>query len=275
MKERTLNRTDLSVACSVIPKIFKLWGLSGREIWEKLNTNWRFRNEFAKVTLSLIDDKKQKKTAFEMAMDILKKDFITPEKVMHNSVLKYSEAQMKMMYASLPQDEGWYKSSVEKDIILHPGTPQPMNLFGVRAIKPANFYSKEKNWWTKDKEKKAFSFSDYVNLQGYEFWHAIKKTAVKDSFDKSWDKQQTLISLDEFVPNASQLAFSMSIVEQIVRMRLFPDCYVRTISTDSDGVRVYLGVFGSVGLFVAGIGATSLSCVLVLLSPGNCSLLEL
>jgi hypothetical protein len=198
--------------------------------------------------LGLFSGKKDK-TTFEMAMDILgEENFITPERVMKDTKLKYSEKQMLWIYASMPQDEEWYNSSVKKDIILHPGAPQPMNLFDVRKMKPANFCLKGEGWWTDKKE--VFSFNDYVNLQGYESWCAIKKVAVENSFNELWKNQQKRVLVDEFVPNASQLGYSMSIIEQTTGVRLFPDYYVRTSSVDSDGGHVALGFFGGSGLDV-------------------------
>ncbi len=247
MKEKTLNGVNSGILFAVYQKLAKELGLKGAEFADKYNKSWQFRREITNFILSLIGNKKRQKIAYEMPMDILgENNFITPEKITKKTEIKYSESQMALIYASLPQDEGWFKTSAEKNIILHPGTSYPMNLFDVRDIKPSNFHSEEGTLWTREKEKEflsAINYANYANLQGYENWYALKKTAVECSLGKTWQDQQELILPDEFVPNVAQLAFSMSIIEQVVGIYLFSHCYMKTDSKDLDGCRLCLGYF--------------------------------
>lgn len=70
------------------------------------------------------------------------------------------------------------------------------------------------------------------------------------SFNKTWAEQQALLSKDESVSLARQVIMMLVIHYQATGERLFENNYVRCADKGSDGDHVYVGRFGSDGLFV-------------------------
>jgi len=205
MKEQTLlgGSGNLGVLCALMPKLSKEFGLQGDKIFNKWNKNWRFRKEISGHILSLINDK-SKKSAFEMASDILGDDFISPEAIAEKMNIKYSDQQIQLMYNSMPFEESWYLTSKERNYLLCATPSRPMSLLDIRTLNMKNFYSESDGWYDKKKEQQAFSATNYVNQSFCEFWLALKKTAVDGSFSASWNDQKKLILPDEFIPNVPQ-----------------------------------------------------------------------
>jgi len=82
-------------------------------------------------------------------------------------------------------------------------------------------------------------------------WRLIRKTPVDGSFSKSWSEQQRLIDTEtDEIPSARQVVYTMILHFLAKGERLFEKVYVRTSSVGSGSGRVFVGLFGDVGLFV-------------------------
>lgn len=73
-----------------------------------------------------------------------------------------------------------------------------------------------------------------------------------NSRNKTWDDQQKLLKKGESVPSAAVVAQALIQHFEKTGKRLLPDSWSRTNDIDSDGGRVNVGYFDSVGLVVYG-----------------------
>jgi hypothetical protein len=80
-------------------------------------------------------------------------------------------------------------------------------------------------------------------------WRLIRKTPVKNSFNKSWKKQQLLLDpqTDE-VPLARQVVYTTILHFLTTGERLFEICSVRTNDVGLPGYPVFVGLFDANGL---------------------------
>ena len=182
---------------------------------------------------------------YTLAQSILGTDFITPEEITAARGIVYGAEQLAQLSGNIPPAETlrWLK---DNDFALMPCPPDAKSILDVRAIKPAHFYSKEGGWYTGEKE----TFARDDKTSG--LWLAIRKTPVPKSTNKNWDDQQKLLSGIEHVPNAAEVSWFVTTYFEVRGVRLLENVYVRTSSRDSDGGRVFVGHFGSKGLYVNG-----------------------
>ncbi len=181
---------------------------------------------------------------YALAQSILGVDFITPEEVAKaRSNIVYTDEQITALAENLPSEEvlTWCK---ENGYAVIPPPPKAMSTLDVREIQSAHFYSKSGGWYAEEKEK--FAREDKTSFG----WMAIKKTLVDNSTNKTWKEQIRLLSKVEMVPNAAEMTWFITTYFEVRGVRLFESVYVRTSSLDSDGDRVYVGDFDSVGLGV-------------------------
>jgi len=93
----------------------------------------------------------------------------------------------------------------------------------------------------------------FPNLTQQPSWRLIRKTPVKNSFDKNWEEQQALLDpqTDE-IPLARQVVYMMILRFLATGEWLFEKVYVRIRNSDvgSDGVRVGVGYFDEGGLSI-------------------------
>jgi sulfur relay (sulfurtransferase) DsrF/TusC family protein len=108
----------------------------------------------------------------------------------------------------------------------------------------------------KVKDKGLFYNQNWYNKQPFAkerseaSWQLIRKTPVDNSFSKNWQEQQALIAEDDEVPSAQVMVYTIIGLYLSTGEQLFKQIYVRTSSVDSDGDRVSVGCFDSVGLRV-------------------------
>jgi len=81
-------------------------------------------------------------------------------------------------------------------------------------------------------------------------WQLIRKTPVPNSFDKTWQEQQALLSKNEEVPAARVLVYAIIGHYLATGEQLFKGDFVRSSDINLGGYQVSVGTFGAVGLFV-------------------------
>ena len=104
------------------------------------------------------------------------------------------------------------------------------------------FYSHEDAWYNKQA---------FAKERGETSWQLVRKTPVDNSTSKNWEEQQALISEEDEVPTAQVMVYTIIGHYLATGECLFKRIYVRTSSVGSDGIRVFVGDFGSDGLSVA------------------------
>jgi len=103
------------------------------------------------------------------------------------------------------------------------------------------FYSHQDAWYNNQK------FAQNAGTLG---WKLVRKTPVEDSFSKTWDEQQKLLTKTEETPTAQVMVYTIIGYFLATGKRLFENVYVRTSDVDSDGHRVGVGHFVANGLGV-------------------------
>ena len=180
---------------------------------------------------------------YELAKNILGKDFISPEDIAKARGITYTDEQLAIFGDTLPAQEvlEWCR---DNGMMLVAGPPEPMSTLDIRALKKDYFYSKEGGWYSNKSEK--FARDDKVEP----VWIALRKEPVADSFNKNWSEQSNLVVEPMIVPNAAKLLWGITTCRAVRDVCLFPNLYVRTSSVDSVSYLVYLGFFVSDGLYV-------------------------
>jgi len=182
--------------------------------------------------------------AHEPTRLILGDDYITPEEVATAYGVSYTSEQLEHFADTLPDRQTilWLRAN---GCMLIAGPPMEMNLLQVRRLDNKLFYPKTKGWFAKNKEK----FARYDVVSACQ-WLAIRKGSVPNSFLKTWNEQQDLISGVEHVPNAPEASYSFTVYYKVRGIYLLRGKYVRTSSVDADGDHVNVGYFDGDGLSV-------------------------
>lgn len=180
----------------------------------------------------------------ELARLILGDDCITPEEVATAYGVSYTDEQLEHFADTLPDTQTilWLRAN---GYMLIAGPPTELNLLQVRELENQLFYSKTEGWYAKDNQK--FAKSDVVSACE---WLAIRKEEVPNSFSKTWNEQQDLITEVEHIPNAPEVSYAVTAYYKVRGIYLLRGKYVRTSSVSADGGHVHVGCFDEDGLSV-------------------------
>lgn len=179
---------------------------------------------------------------YALAKSILGGDFITIGEIMvARSDIAYSFEQVAKLAATIPSEDV-LRSLKENGYGLMPQPPTALSLLDVRRAKPAHFYSETGGWYA----DQAFAKDERTGTG----WLAIKKTPVNGSLDKTLDEQKLLLSSAEYVPNATEASWFITIFCDVRGVRLFENVYVHTSSLDSGCGRATVGFFGAKIFFI-------------------------
>ncbi|MFH0814503.1 MAG: hypothetical protein V1902_00195 [Candidatus Falkowbacteria bacterium] len=180
----------------------------------------------------------------ELASEILGKDFINAAEIEAAFRMKYEAEQLAMLEDSMPSEEvlRWMAAN-EYMLVAKP--PTEMSLLDVRAEKRELFYSKTDDGWY-CKQEQTFARDDKTSAG----WLALRKTIVPNSQSKTWEEQQKLLTKDERVPNAAEVAWGVIAYKAVRNVFLLPTMYARTSSVSALGFHVDVGGFVVAGLDV-------------------------
>lgn len=179
---------------------------------------------------------------YDLARTILGKDFISPEEVAKSRKgVVYTDDQLAQFGDTVPSQEvlEWCR---DNSYMVVAGPNKPMSLLEVRDLRSDYFYSKEGGWYA----EQAFAQNDKAETR----WIMLRKEPVPGSTSKNWNEQQALLSDDEATLNAAEVVWCVTTYKAVRNIYLLPSVYVRTSSLGSDGDRVNVGHFDSVGLRV-------------------------
>ncbi|MFH0814610.1 MAG: hypothetical protein V1902_00745 [Candidatus Falkowbacteria bacterium] len=180
----------------------------------------------------------------DIAAEILGKNFINAAEIETAFGMKYTAEQLAILAATMPPEKV-LREMAANEYMLVAGPPQAMSMLDVRAKKPELFYSKADDGWY-CKQEQTFARDDKVG----EGWLALRKKVVPNSTDKTWGEQQKLLSAEERVPNAAEVAWGVIAYKAVRDEFLLPTMYARTSSVSALGVHVLIGYFDAAGLHV-------------------------
>ncbi len=179
------------------------------------------------------------------AREIMGKNFFGIEEAQKHFGVTFSKRQLAYM-AEIPFSEEVLNECKDSHILV---AYAPMAIVAVRAktasvkLPPKHRMFYQQDWYDNN---------EVGNGAGALEWHLVRKTSVPDSKSKTWQEQQGLLDhkIDE-TPEANVMVYTIIGHFLNTGERLFEKEYVRTRTLDSDGRRVLVGGFGSVGLYVA------------------------
>jgi hypothetical protein len=178
----------------------------------------------------------------ELARLILGDDFLSPEDMAKEYGWSYSDDQMENFAETLPDFETlmWLKSNGS---LLQATPPSEMNFLQVRDLYNQVFYRKKKGRFAESQN--TFSCGNVVKAGE---WLMVRKEPYPDSRKKTWGEQTKLLSKDEHVSNAPEMAYAVTAYYKVRDVYLLKGVYVRTSSADADGYRVHVGHSAADGL---------------------------
>lgn len=192
------------------------------------------RGEFDDGFVALVSRLMAALPDYTLAKSILGGDFITAEEIMvARPDVVYSPEQIAQLAATIPSGEtlallkGYGYG-------LMPQPPQTRSLLEIRASKPDHFSTKTGGWYENQE------FAKKNNRLGA-VWLAVKKTPVNGSTSKIWDEQNKLLTEAEYVPNAAETSWFITIFFDVRGVRLFENVHIRTSNIGSRGGRVVVG----------------------------------
>lgn len=186
----------------------------------------------SKVTTSL-------NPAWLRARSIMGQNFFGIEEAIKHFKVNPSKSQLATL-AEIPWSEEVLESVKETHILV---AVFPLSILDIRGRcrDQRLFYGQD--WYNNEAFAKA---------KGECVWQLIHKTPVADSTKKTWGEQQALLDSNEETPTARVMVYTIIGHFLAEGARLFEKIYVRCSDLDSDGDRVYVGCFGSGGLYVYG-----------------------
>jgi hypothetical protein len=177
------------------------------------------------------------------AREIMGKNFLGIEETMRHFNAAFTPEELATL-AEIPFSEAELEECKNTHLLV---CGYPMTILDIRAKAPnkkpkKTFYSYKDAWYN----TQAFATNEKVGLR----WYLIRKTAVEDSFSKTFDDQKQLLGANDAVPRACELVYAVVLYFMVTGERLFETVYVRCFDLASGGFRVVVGGFDSVGLDV-------------------------
>ena len=172
---------------------------------------------------------------YELARLILGDDFLTPEEVAIAYGFSYSDEQLEHFANTLPDIRNIFRYR-DEGFLLMPRPHREMNLLEVREFDNKLFSPEVEGWYSADNQ--TFSRDDKV-VAGE--WLAIRKEAGPNSFSKTGNGQQDLITEDKHVPNAPTASYAVTAYLKVRGIYLLCAQYVRTSSVSVDHHHVIVG----------------------------------
>lgn len=218
----------------------RLWvaiGDNAEEVATRINTDPAF---VANIAQLMVNGGYEPSTSQKLAREIMGKNFFGIEKAIKHFGVNATKQQLAYL-AEVPFSEEVLKSCKDTHVLV---AVFPLSILDIRGItrKLENqtlFYSQD--WYDKQ---------SFAKDKGEVNWQLVRKVLIANSTSKTWNDQQALLSKDEETPTARIVVYTMVGHFLATGERLFEKIYVRCVDLDSDGDRVYVGLFDSEGLCV-------------------------
>lgn len=179
-------------------------------------------------------------TSQKRAREIMGKNFFGIEEAIQHFGVNPSGQQLAVL-SEIPFTEATLEECKNTHILV---AVFPMSILDIRGkVERKLFYSHEDAWYNKE------AFAKDRSVVG---WHLVRKTPVPNSISKTWDEQQALLATNEETPTAQSMTYMIIGHYLATRERLFENIYIRCSVVASDGRRLDVGYFDSLGLGVDG-----------------------
>jgi hypothetical protein len=188
-------------------------------------------------------------TSQKRAREIMGKNFLGVEEVAECFGIQLTAEELAKV-AEVPFTEATLEECKDTHILFlgvnHNKEGKPLTINRFREMFPSTgqsrFYSYEDAWY--DKEK--FATKETPELR----WYLIRKTVTEESRSKNYQEQEKLLKENEERERAVVYVYGIFLMFKARNERLFETDYAWCTDLDSDGYRVFVGDFGSEGLYV-------------------------
>jgi len=175
-------------------------------------------------------------TSQKRAREIMGRNFFGVEEAIKRFGVNPTRQQLAALL-EIPFSEAVLEQSKDTHVLV---AVFPLSILDIRGkVDSKLFYNQ--SWYNKE---------SFAKEHGEVTWQLVHKTPVDNSTSKNWQEQQVLLGKEDEVPTAQVMVYTIIGHYLATGERLFEHIYVRTSSVDSDGVRVFVGVFDSRGLYV-------------------------
>lgn len=176
-------------------------------------------------------------TSQKRAREIMRRNMFGVEEAIQHFGINPSKQQLDVL-ADVPFTEAVLEGCKETHILV---AIFPMSILDIRGRVSKEdqnlFYNQD--WYNKE---------TFAKKRGEVEWQLVRKTLVENSTSKSWDEQQTLLAINEEVPMARVMIYTITGHYLATGERLFENTYVRCSDLASVGARVCVGGFRRDGL---------------------------
>lgn len=174
-------------------------------------------------------------SVYDDARYLLGDDFITPEEMF----MEYSSEEVERLQSSLPNIDFLQKCK-ERGHVLLPGPPKKLNLAEVRYQSLSHFNS-QKQYLLNGLEQEEFFYEEVVSPMR---WMTVHKGLIKSETNCSaWSEMRYMISRDEYVPNAAELAWMLTAFLSVRKVFLIEEnrfAHTSSYCAEFEGV-LYMG----------------------------------
>lgn len=169
------------------------------------------------------------------ARSIMGKNFFGVEKVTKYFEVNPNHLQLAAL-AEIPFSEAVLAQSKDTHVLV---AVFPLSILEIRAKQGDARLFYDQSWYNQEA---------FAKERGETGWHLVRKTPVEDSFSKTWDEQQALLSKDDETPSARVMTYAIIGLYLATGERLFKSVWARTSSLNCYESHVLLGRFTELGL---------------------------
>lgn len=189
----------------------------------------------AKVIRLIANGGFEPSTSQKRAREIMGRNFFGVEEAIKHFGLSPSNPQLAF-FSEVPFSEAILETSKDTHVLV---AVFPLSILEIRGKIGKHFYRQD--WYNNQL---------FVRDKSDLGWYLVRKTPVERSTSKNWGEQQAPLSKDEETPKAQVMVYTIVGHFLATGERLFEKIWVRCSDLDSDGLRVVVGHFDTVGLHV-------------------------
>ncbi len=178
-------------------------------------------------------------TSQKSAREIMGKNFFGIEEAVKHFGVNPTSQQLAAL-SEIPFSEAVLKRSKDTHVLV---AVFPLSILEIRdKVERKLFYNHESAWYNQQ---------SFAKENGEVSWQLVRKTPVDKSTLKNWIDHQALFGMDEEVPTAQVMVYTIIGHLLATGERLVERKYARTSSVDSGGNCVYVSDVGSNGLGIS------------------------
>jgi len=201
-------------------------------------------NGLAKKVVSYIRrGGRENPAAFERAMEIMGKNFLSPWDVVEHFGVEYGDEISKLL--QIPFSENVLEECKDTHILF---AGYPLTILDIRSkVSPELFPVADNRWYA----RLAFAKADKVKTR----WYLMRKDIVPNSTDKTHAEQTMMLAKNEEVPRACEVVFMTILAYLVMDECLFEGVYARCKDITKNGGRACVLGYPNGGIGLEGFSS--------------------